>query len=111
MNYDSKQNYYVTFDKRFTHEKPTSNNKIPERIGDDETKKYDASNYKDFITDTFKSITEPEQPRLTIIFQWNPEQEYQTNDFTDNLLDACNYKVLCTIQGKSRELDVKSNQL
>ena len=70
-------------------------------MGDDgESKKYDATNYKDFITDTFKSLTEPEQPRLTIIFQWNPEQEYQTNDFTDNLLDACNYKILCTIQGK-----------
>ena len=82
--------------------KDTFSSLILERIGEDETKKYDASNYKDFITDTFKSITEPEQPRLTITFQWNPEQEYQTNDFTDNLLDACNYKILCSIQGESQ---------
>ena len=68
-----------------------------ERVGDSDEKNF--TSVKEFIADTVKSVTEPEQPRLTIIFQWNPEIEFTSNDFTDNLLDACNYKILCAIQG------------
>ena len=72
---------------------------ILERVGDSDEKNF--TSVKEFIADTVKSVTEPEQPRLTIIFQWNPEVEFTSNDFTDNLLDACNYKILCAIQGKT----------
>ena len=75
-----------------------------ERVGDSDEKNF--TSVKEFIADTVKSVTEPEQPRLTIIFQWNPEVEFTSNDFTDNLLDACNYKILCAIQGKG-EIGVK----
>ena len=69
-------------------------------MGDSDEKNF--TSVKEFIADTVKSVTEPEQPRLTIIFQWNPEIEFTSNDFTDNLLDACNYKILCAIQGKEK---------
>lgn len=75
-------------------------------MGDSDEKNF--TSVKEFIADTVKSVTEPEQPRLTIIFQWNPEVEFTSNDFTDNLLDACNYKILCAIQGKG-EIWVRVN--
>ena len=81
-------------------------NLILERVGDSDEKNF--TSVKEFIADTVKSVTEPEQPRLTIIFQWNPEVEFTSNDFTDNLLDACNYKILCAIQGKG-EIRVRVN--
>ena len=80
--------------------------RILERVGDSDEKNF--TSVKEFIADTVKSVTEPEQPRLTIIFQWNPEVEFTSNDFTDNLLDACNYKILCAIQGKG-EIEVRVN--
>ena len=52
------------------------------------------------MTETWKSITEPEAARLTLVFQWTPKVDVEPTDFTDNLLDACNYKILITIQGK-----------
>ena len=68
---------------------------------DHEDAEYDS--IKSFLTETWKSITEPEAPRLTLVFQWSPRIEVDPSDFTDNLLDACNYKMLITIQGKELE--------
>ena len=81
------------------HNRKVYFNRILERVGDSDEKNF--TSVKEFIADTVKSVTEPEQPRLTIIFQWNPEVEFTSNDFTDNVLDACNYKILCAIQGKT----------
>ena len=58
---------------------------------------------KSFLSDTWKAITQPESPRLTLVFQWTPKIEVEPSDFTDNLLDACNYKMLITIQGMWRQ--------
>ena len=95
----------VSLERTFVHFRMTPHNRkvyfnrILERVGDSDEKNF--TSVKEFIADTVKSVTEPEQPRLTIIFQWNPEVEFTSNDFTDNLLDACNYKILCAIQGKT----------
>lgn len=45
---------------------------------------------------------EPAAPKLTVVFQWNPKIEVESNDFTENLLDTCNFRMLLTLQGKFR---------
>ena len=49
---------------------------------------------------------EPAAPKLTVVFQWNPKIEVESNDFTENLLDTCNFRMLLTLQGKLRYLKV-----
>lgn len=49
---------------------------------------------------------EPAAPKLTVVFQWNPKIEVESNDFTENLLDTCNFRMLLTLQGKLRDLKI-----
>ena len=68
-------------------------------MSDNEDADYDS--VRKFLGDTWKALTQPESPRLTIVFQWSPTNDAEPSEFTDNLLDACNYKMLVSIQGKA----------
>ena len=65
----------------------------------------DYNSFGDFVKDTMKQLTAPPAPPLVTVFQWAPKTEVVTNEFTDALLDVCNYKLLMTLQDKCDKLD------
>lgn len=52
-----------------------------------------------------KQLTAPPAPPLVTVFQWSSPTEVVTNEFTDALLDVCNYKLLMTLQDKCDKID------
>ena len=66
----------------------------------------DYSSFKPFLKDLWNSLIEPAAPKLTIVFQWNPKIEVESTDFTENLLDTCNFRMLLTLQGTNTYLKI-----
>jgi len=79
------------------------NSSVQERV--EEHADADYSSFGDFVKDTMKQLTAPPAPPLVTVFQWNSPTEVVTNEFTDALLDVCNYKLLMTLQDKCEKID------
>jgi len=94
----------LPFTRFFWHnfKTPFNSKTLSERVVDHEDGEFNS--ISKFLEDSWKAITEPEAPRLTLVFQWTSKLDVEPTDFTDNLLDACNYKILMSIQGRLQNL-------